>query len=94
VSHQINVLLKIASVADYIRCDMAFLLLNSQISQNWDWTLSTWGYTQPASEFWATAIAQVKGQYPNVRFLAEVYDPWTVSDTCQTKTCTKSLNFY
>ena len=78
VTHQINVLLKIASFADYIRCDMAFLLLNSQISANWAWTLNTWGYTQPSDEFWHAAIQQVKQQYPQLKFLAEVYDPWTV----------------
>ncbi len=78
VTHQINVLLKIASFADYIRCDMAFLLLNSQITTNWAWTLSTWGYAQPSTEFWRTAIQRVKAQYPSVKFLAEVYDPWTV----------------
>jgi glycosidase len=77
VTHQINVLLKIASFADYIRCDMAFLLLNSQISANWAWTLNTWGYTQPSDEFWHAAIQQVKQQYPQLKFLAEVYDPWT-----------------
>lgn len=73
---QIMTLLKIAFLADYIRCDMAYLALNDMISQTWGQQMAAWGYARPPTEFWTDAIAAVKAQYPNVQFLAEVYDPW------------------
>eukprot|EP01101_Sappina_pedata_P009372 TRINITY_DN544_c0_g2_i1.p1 TRINITY_DN544_c0_g2~~TRINITY_DN544_c0_g2_i1.p1 ORF type:complete len:532 (+),score=136.62 TRINITY_DN544_c0_g2_i1:127-1596(+) len=75
VEHAINVLLFIASQADAIRCDVAYLVLNDQIQQNWGQILATWGYTRPANEFWSVAIKTVKQTYPSVVFLAEVYNP-------------------
>lgn len=52
VSAQVLNVLKIASLADYIRCDMAFLNLNSVIRDNWNQQLSSWGYSSPNDEFW------------------------------------------
>jgi len=72
---QIHNLLKIASYCDYIRCDMAYLVLNDQISQIWETQLNFWGYSRPNTEFWSSAITQVKSKFP-VQFLAEVYSPW------------------
>eukprot|EP01116_Phalansterium_solitarium_P000236 TRINITY_DN10137_c0_g1_i1.p1 TRINITY_DN10137_c0_g1~~TRINITY_DN10137_c0_g1_i1.p1 ORF type:complete len:514 (-),score=133.76 TRINITY_DN10137_c0_g1_i1:553-1875(-) len=69
-------LLRVASLADAIRCDMAYLLLNDLFGQNWQTQLSSWGYSRPSTEWWADAIAAAKAQYPNVTFLAEVYSPW------------------
>jgi hypothetical protein len=69
-------LVQVASVADYIRCDMAYLCLNDQVQDNWGTQLASWGYTRPSSEFWADAIKATKAAYPHVQFLAEVYDPW------------------
>jgi glycosidase len=68
-------LLKVAAVADAVRCDMAFLALNDQFGNNWGAEVGSWGYTRPAQEFWQVAIGAVKRQYPDVVFLAEVYDP-------------------
>lgn len=68
-------LLKVAAVADAIRCDMAFLALNDQFANNWGKEVASWGFTRPAQEFWQVAIGAVKKQYPDVVFLAEVYDP-------------------
>jgi len=73
---RITELLKVASLSDAIRCDMAFLLLNDQIQQNWGTQLSSWGYSRPSTEWWSDSIAAVKKQYPNIIFLAEVYDPF------------------
>jgi len=70
-----NEVMHVASLADAIRCDMAFLLLNSQFQQIWGAEVGTWGYTQPATEWWADTITAVKAQYPKVIFLAEVYSP-------------------
>eukprot|EP01114_Cavostelium_apophysatum_P001197 TRINITY_DN11013_c0_g1_i2.p1 TRINITY_DN11013_c0_g1~~TRINITY_DN11013_c0_g1_i2.p1 ORF type:complete len:504 (+),score=68.63 TRINITY_DN11013_c0_g1_i2:87-1598(+) len=69
-------LLQVASLADAIRCDMAYLLLNDLFGQNWQQQLQSWGWTQPTTEWWADSIQAVKQQYPDVIFLAEVYDPY------------------
>jgi len=63
-------------MSDYIRCDMAYLLLNDVIAQNWGTQLSSWGYGRPPTEFWRDAIALAKQKFPHIQFLAEVYDPW------------------
>jgi len=69
-------LMKVASLADAIRCDMAYLLLNDVFQQTWSTELSSWGYSRPSTEWWADSITAVKSQYPNIIFLAEVYSPW------------------
>jgi len=73
---RIQELLQVAALSDGIRCDMAYLLLNDVFQQTWNTELSAWGYKRPSSEWWATAIQTVKSKYPDVIFLAEVYDPW------------------
>ncbi|KYQ99996.1 hypothetical protein DLAC_03492 [Tieghemostelium lacteum] len=76
VKIRIEELLSVAQYADAIRCDMAYLLLNELIGQNWQEQLQSWGYTQPSQEFWELAIGIVKNVYPDIIFLAEVYHPW------------------
>jgi len=71
----INNLMKVASLSDYIRCDVAYLALNTVIKNNWATQLAYWGYSEPSTEFWSDAISQVKASY-NVQFLGEVYNPW------------------
>jgi len=57
-------LLKIAGQCDAVRCDMAMLLLPDVFERTW----------QIKSEpFWPTAIQQVRDQYPEFCFMAEVY---------------------
>lgn len=73
---QISNFLQVASVSDYIRCDMAYLCLNDQIQSNWQTQLSSWGYKRPNTEFWSDAITLAKSKFPNLKLLAEVYDPW------------------
>jgi len=73
---QINNILKIASVADYIRCDMAFLLINDVFDGHWGNQARSWGFNRPSSEFWKDAIFTVKLKNPGIKFLAEVYSPW------------------
>ncbi|XP_049849172.1 uncharacterized protein LOC126318199 isoform X1 [Schistocerca gregaria] len=73
---QIENLLKVAAVSDYIRCDMSHLILNQVIEINWGKMLKSWGYSAPNSEFWTDAIKNVKIRYPNVQFLAEAYDSY------------------
>ncbi|GAM22240.1 hypothetical protein SAMD00019534_054150 [Acytostelium subglobosum LB1] len=76
IKARIQELLTVASFADAIRCDMAYLLLNSLFGQTWQSQLASWSYTQPAQEFWGTAIQIVKDSYPDTIFLAEVYHPY------------------
>eukprot|EP00696_Hemimastix_kukwesjijk_P002005 gnl/Hemi2/12449_TR4245_c0_g1_i1.p1 gnl/Hemi2/12449_TR4245_c0_g1~~gnl/Hemi2/12449_TR4245_c0_g1_i1.p1 ORF type:complete len:550 (+),score=133.09 gnl/Hemi2/12449_TR4245_c0_g1_i1:162-1652(+) len=65
-------LLHVASLSDYVRCDMAMLVINDIIAQTWGAQLTSWGYAQPKTEFWQTAIAAAKASY-DVKFVAEVY---------------------
>lgn len=73
---RIKELFYVASLADAIRCDMAYLAINNLFGQTWGSQLASWGFSRPATEFWADAISAVKSVYPNVVFLAEVYSPW------------------
>jgi len=66
----------VASLADGIRCDMAYLLLNSAFSQSWGAQLQSWGWSLPSTEWWSDTISAVKSKFPNTIFLAEVYSPY------------------
>ena len=65
-------LLKIAAQCDGVRCDMAMLILPDVFAR-------TWG--RQAQDFWAHAIATVRGQVPGFCFMAEVY--WDLEWTMQ-----------
>ena len=71
--HMTTKLLKVASLADGIRCDMAYIILNEPFSKAWETELNSWGWSRPSDEFWGPAIKTVKAQYPDTIFLAEVY---------------------
>ena len=64
-------LLRIAKVADGVRCDMAMLGLNSVFERVWGNVI--WSYPRPGREFWPYAIEKVKQQHPDFLFLAEAY---------------------
>ncbi|MCX6012663.1 MAG: alpha-amylase family glycosyl hydrolase [Chloroflexi bacterium] len=66
----ISELLKIADVADGVRCDMAMLALNDIFKGIWGEFLKD---KPPANEFWAEAIPRVKEKNRNFIFIAEVY---------------------
>ncbi|WP_293115688.1 alpha-amylase family glycosyl hydrolase [Okeania sp. SIO1I7] len=57
-------LFNIAHLCDGVRCDMAMLILPNIFEQ-------TWGI--PIQPFWSDAISQIKQQYPDFIFMAEVY---------------------
>lgn len=63
-----EILLDIAGRCDGVRCDMAMLVIE-------DIFLTTWGgqFDPSGTEFWLTAIAEVKANYPDFLFIAEVY---------------------
>lgn len=81
-AYMLEQLLKIASVCDGVRCDMAMLSLNSVHDDTWGWLLRKRGYQRPHQEFWSEAIAAVRAQHPNFCFLAEVYWglEWTIQE--------------
>jgi len=66
-------LMHVASLADGIRCDMAYIDLNQPFGDTWKTELAAWGWTKPSNEFWGEAIKAVKNKYPSTVFLAEVY---------------------
>lgn len=67
----IDELVKIAEVADGVRCDMAMLALNRVFEQVWGPLVRH--CPPPETEFWADAIGHVKRQRPDFVFLAEAY---------------------
>ena len=66
----IDELLRIAELADGVRCDMAMLALNSVFQQVWGDVVKE---KPPREEFWAEAIRQVKHEHKEFLFLAESY---------------------
>lgn len=67
----IGELLRIAAMADGVRCDMAMLALNDVFKTVW----GEMGRDDPApvAEFWGEAIRTVKERRPDFLFLAEAY---------------------
>jgi hypothetical protein len=64
-------LLRIAAIADGVRCDMAMLCLNSVFEKTWGAVLGN--TSRPAAEFWPDAIEMVKRKHPGFLFIAESY---------------------
>ena len=58
-----------AGQCDGVRCDMAMLMMNEIFGSTWE------GYVLdvPETDYWTTIIPQVKAQYPDFMFIAEVY---------------------
>jgi hypothetical protein len=69
---QIAELLRIASLCDGVRCDMAMLVLPDVFKR-------TWGID--AAPFWPRAIPRVRERFPEFLFIAEVY--WDLEWTLQ-----------
>lgn len=61
----------IAKRCDGVRCDVAMLMLNDSFERTWRHVLGN--YEKPAEEFWKSAIAEVKKDYPEFMFIGEVY---------------------
>lgn len=72
-AHQINVLKKIASLADGARCDMSHVVLRDDFYNYWKDELEAYGYSKIDKEFWEEATQAVKAEYPDFKFLAESY---------------------
>lgn len=69
----IEVLKKISSIADGVRCDMAMLTLNNVFNNTWIGPLRKYGYKKPEKEFWDEAISQIKKIRKDFVFIAEAY---------------------
>jgi len=67
----IRELLRIAEVADGVRCDMAMLALNEVFESMWG-SIAADSF-RPEAEFWAEAIGRMKQQRHAPLFIAEVY---------------------
>jgi glycosidase len=70
-----NVLKRIATLCDGVRCDMAMLILQDIFNRNW----GEMGI-EMKEEFWKRAIDEVKSQFPHFLFIAEAYwdTEWTL----------------
>ena len=65
----IETLLVIAEQCDGVRCDMAMLLVNEVFIRTWNKKVGP----PLEKEFWIEVIPAVKKEFPNFKFLAEVY---------------------
>ncbi|MCX6286813.1 MAG: alpha-amylase family glycosyl hydrolase [Bacteroidetes bacterium] len=65
----IRTLKEIASLCDGVRCDMAMLMLNNVFLQTWG-TLAGEALDE---EYWMCVISEVKIEFPDFIFIAEVY---------------------
>ncbi len=67
-------LIKISSVSDGVRCDMAMLVLNRIMRQTWGDRVTMNGkYPEPAGEFWTEVIPKIKSKKTGFVFIAETY---------------------
>jgi hypothetical protein len=65
----LETLLKIASLCDGVRCDMAMLAVNSVFEKTW---MKSAG-PRPGQDFWEELIHAVRLRHPRFLFLAEAY---------------------
>ena len=67
-------LLKLAGIADGVRCDMAMLVLPEVFQRTWgERSLPTDGSPPEDEPFWPETIGRVKAKNPGFIFMAEVY---------------------
>ena len=67
-------LLKLAGIADGVRCDMAMLILPEVFQRTWgERSLPTDGSPPVDELFWPETIGRVKAKNPDFIFMAEVY---------------------
>lgn len=71
VAAQAANLLRVASMADWVRCDMSHDILNAEFERAWGGVVPQ---ARPGKEFWQVAIQSVRQQYPGVRLIAETYN--------------------
>lgn len=65
----IKTLKSIAEICDGVRCDMAMLVTNDIFKKTWGDKVGE----IPEKDFWEEVIPPIKEEYPNFKFIAEVY---------------------
>lgn len=69
-----DVLLNIAGISDGVRCDMAMLILKRVQREIWGKRVFKEDrFKEPQGEFWQKAIEDLRKEYPDFIFVAEVY---------------------
>ena len=68
-SKALNTLLSIAQQCDGVRCDMAMLMTNEVFSKTWGEKAGN----PLEEEYWVEIIGKIRNEYPNFKFIAEVY---------------------
>ena len=64
---------KVLTLADAVRCDVAYLVLNDVFGDAWRSELIAYNYSEPEEEFWSYAIKAAREINPNAIILAESY---------------------
>lgn len=68
-----NILKKIATLADGVRCDMAMLMCEDVLQKTWGGRLAPFGQELATGQFWPPAIKGVRTVNDNFLFVAECY---------------------
>ena len=64
---------KVLTLADAVRCDVVYLVLNDVFGDAWRNELIAYNYSGPKEEFWIYAIKAARETNPNALILAESY---------------------
>ena len=65
---------KVLTLADAVRCDVAYLELTDVFEETWKQELDYYKYTRPEKEFWTYAIEEARKINPNAIIVAESYN--------------------
>ena len=65
---------KVLILADAVRCDRAYLILNDVFGVSWEHELTMLNYTKPEKEFWTYPIKEEKKINSNALFLGEAFE--------------------
>lgn len=69
----IQILRKLTTLCDGVRCDMAMLPLNNVFYNTWVGILKKYGFEKPSTEFWKDAVSTIKNLRKDFLFIAEAY---------------------
>jgi hypothetical protein len=64
---------KVLTLADAVRCDVAYLVLNDVFENAWSYELNHYQYSKPEEEFWSVAIKAAREVNKDAIILAESY---------------------
>lgn len=73
-AHMVDVIRRLASLVDGLRCDMAMLMLREQVKNQWFPRVGQAAFDHHfPREFWPEAIGAARAHNPHFVFMAEVY---------------------